>query len=105
MSLNMFLPAVIGIVGCFLAVLPRSPGYSQVPLSIIGKVYANSMLVLINSRMVLVSEETRSANASVMRFHTASSNRNDHATEAHRGDPSVYNEWPGPSRRSEPGEV
>ena len=101
MWLNMFLP---GIVGRFLAIFPRSPGYSQVLLSIIGKVYANSMLVLVNSRMVLVTEETRSANVSVMKFHTASTNDNN-AIEAHKGDPSVYNERPGSSRRSEPGEL
>ena len=105
MWLSMFFPAVIGIVGCFLAVFPRSPGYSQVLLSIIGKVYANSMLVLVNSRMVLVTEETRSADVSVMRFHTASTNSNDNATEAHRGGPSVDNKWAGPSRRSEPDEM
>ena len=31
----------------------------QAPMGIIGKIYANSMLVLINSQMVLGSEKTQ----------------------------------------------
>ena len=74
MWLNMSISAVVGIVGFFLAVLPNSPGYYQVPMSIMGGVYANSVLVLINSRIQLGSEESPSVIVSAMKFHTASSN-------------------------------
>ena len=58
----MSMPAVIGIV-CFSLAILRSDAddYYQIPMApmgIIGKVYANSMLVLINSRMLLDSEST-----------------------------------------------
>ncbi|KIM36681.1 hypothetical protein M413DRAFT_31517 [Hebeloma cylindrosporum] len=94
------LTAIIGIVAFFLAVLPNSPGYYQVPVSIIGKVYANSMLVLLNSRMLLRSnhEETPPMNVTVMRFRTASHNSNDDAIDDH-AHLSVDNaERAGPSR-------
>jgi hypothetical protein len=57
----MLIPAVIGIVTFLLAVLPSTGNYYQAPMAIIGKFYANSMLVLINSRMLLQvgSEEAR----------------------------------------------
>lgn len=53
----MFIPAAIAIVCLSLVFFP--PGttyYYQVPMGIIGNVYANSMLLLINSRMQLVSQ-------------------------------------------------
>ena len=43
MWLNKFIPAVIGIMGFFLAVLPSNPKCYQVPVSITGNFYANSM--------------------------------------------------------------
>ena len=58
-------------------------------MGIIGKVYANSMLVLINSRMVLGSEETPSTIVSVVRFATEQANDKDIAVEAHNGDLAV----------------
>ena len=54
----MFIPAVIGIVCFSIAILPNNPYAFQVPMAVIGKVYANSMLVLLNSRMLLCPEET-----------------------------------------------
>lgn len=51
----MLIPAAIGIVSFALAILEKC---YQTPMGIIGKFYANSMLVLINSRMSLGSEET-----------------------------------------------
>ena len=77
----MFIPAVIGVMWFFLAVLPSSPGYYQVPVSITGKVYANSMLVLISSRVILGSEETLTRVGSVMIFRTASANIDNSAIE------------------------
>ena len=52
---NVFIAAVrvIGIVPFALAILPDSPYYYKAPMGIIGKVYANSMLVVINNRMQL----------------------------------------------------
>ena len=76
MYLNMLIPAVIGMVSFSLA-LERSGYYYQTPMVIIGKVYANSMLVLINSRMVLGSEQTQTPSRviSVLRFVTTTANR------------------------------
>jgi hypothetical protein len=48
--------AVLGIVSFALAMRPYTL-YYQTPMVIIGKVYANSMLVLINSWMLLGPEE------------------------------------------------
>ena len=76
----MFILAIIGIMWFFFAVFPSSPVYYQVPVSITGKVYASSMLVLISSRVILGSEETPPTQvSSVMIFRTASANINDSA--------------------------
>jgi hypothetical protein len=53
-------------------------------MGIIGKVYATSMLVLINSRMVFGSEDTPSTIVSAMRFATVPDTDKD--IEAHNGD-------------------
>ena len=58
-------------------------------MGIIGKVYANSMLVLINSRMLLISEEMRLTIISAAKFGTAPANDVDSGTEGRRGDFSV----------------
>ena len=60
--------------------------YYQVPMGVIGKIYANSMLVLINSRMLLRSEETPSTIISAARFAMTPANDKD------RGGISVYSE-------------
>lgn len=63
------IPAVIGVVSFSLAILPNY--YCQTPMVIIGKIYANSMLVLINSRMLLVSEEAPLTTISAIGFDAA----------------------------------
>ena len=73
------MPAVIGIVSFALAML--SNNYYQTPMGIIGKVYANSMLVLINSRMLLGSEEEPLTIISVIRFDAAPANDSTQITE------------------------
>jgi len=77
--LNTLIPAVIAIVSCSLAVFPGASTYYEVPMGIIGKVYVNSMLVLLNSRMVLGSEETKKGSTviSVMKFSRALGNPTD----------------------------
>jgi hypothetical protein len=82
--LNAFISAIIGIISFSLAVLRSDELYFEVPIGIIGKVYANSMLVLINSRMVLGSEETQTPSRviSVVRFGMAPANPQDSAIEA-----------------------
>jgi len=70
-------------------------------MGIIGKVYANSMLVLINSRMVLGSDETPSTVISVLRFGTAPTNLADSAIEAGNGDLAADRAGTGPSGNSE----
>jgi len=87
----MVISAVVGIVAFSLVIFPRYSMYYQVPMGIIGKVYANSMLVLINSRMVLGSEKTQTPSTviSVLRFGTAPANLEDSAIEADNGDVEV----------------
>jgi hypothetical protein len=72
-------------------------------MGIMGKVYANSMLVLINTRMLLGSEETPVTIISVARFAAEPANHEDYGIEAHE-DLSVVDptEQTGPSRSSEP---
>jgi len=91
MWLNMFISAVVGIVSFVLSAFPRGSLYYQVPMGIIGKIYANSMLVLINSRMVLGSEDTQTQSRviSVLRFGTAPVNSEDSAAVADKGDVAV----------------
>jgi len=95
MYLNMLIPAVIGIVSFSLAVLPPTGNYYQTPMVIIGKFYANSMLVLINSRMLLGSEEAPKAPLTIISaigFDAASATVSDsaHITEI---SPSVQDLW------------
>ena len=86
----MSVSAVIGIVCFSLAILPGNPYYYQVPMGTIGKVYANSMLVLINSRMLLGPMEAPSTIISAARFGTApGADDKDNALEVHREDISV----------------
>ena len=73
MYLNMLITAIIGIVSFALAILGN---YYQTPMGIIGKFYANSMLVLINSRMLLGSEVPLTI-ISVMRFDAAPATAED----------------------------
>jgi len=86
----MFISAVIGIVFFSLAVFPSSM-YYEVPVCTIGKFYATSMLVLINSRMVLGSKETQTPSTaiSVLRFGAAPENSEDGAIDADSGDVAV----------------
>ena len=83
------IPALIAIL-CFVlaATLPRN-NYHRVSSGIIGKVYANSMLVLINSRMTLGFEETPSTYTSLVIFAMEPTNGKDIAIEAHNGDLAV----------------
>ena len=79
--------------------------YYQVPMGIIGKVYANSMLVLINSRMVLGSVETQTPSTviSALRFSImAPANPTDSAIEADNDVAVAVDNGGGPSGSSEP---
>lgn len=58
-------------------------------MGIIGNVYANSMLLLINSRLQLVSEKGPLMILSTARFGRAPAN---HRVEGHNVDLSVYTE-------------
>ena len=93
----MSIPAVIGIVSFLLAKFPHNHYcfyYYEFPMGIIGKVYANSMLVLINSRMLLGSEETPSTILSALKFATIPANNEDSAIHAHNGDVALDTEMP-----------
>jgi len=102
MWLNTFISAAIGIVSFVLAAFLMDS--LDVPVDIIGKVYANSMLVLINSRMVLGSEETQTPLTviSLLSFGTAPTNPTDSAIEADNRDVAVDTKArEGPSGSSE----
>ena len=99
LCLTMTIPAVIGIL-CFSLVILQTDSdfYYQFPVGIIGKVYANSMVVLINSRMILgseESEETPSIISSGFKFATVPAN-NEHSVihDAHSGDVALDIEVP-----------
>ena len=85
MYLNILI-ALIGIVNFSMAMLPNM--YCQTPMTIVGKFYASSLLVLINSWMVLGSEETQTPSKviSVLIFSTAPANLADSAIEADNRD-------------------
>ena len=104
MWLNMFISAIIGIVSFSLIFTRDNTSYYQAPMGIIGKVYANSMLVLVNSRMVLGSEETQTPSTviSVLRFCTTPT---DSTIEADNGNVGVDTKAAaGLSKSSEPEE-
>ena len=86
---------------CFAFVIaPGNPYYYQVPMCIIGKVYANSMLVLINSRMLLGSSEEEPVTE--LRFETPPTGDKENITEVHHGALSVdSDEMTRPLRGSE----
>jgi len=69
-----------------------------------GKVHANSMLVLLNSRMALGSEETPSTFISTVIFATEPANAQNIVIETHSRDLAVDNTdmEMGPLRSSEP---
>jgi len=56
--------AILAIASFVLTLLPGNPAYYQVVMGTVGKVYANSMLVLINSRISLRVEAEKSVVAS-----------------------------------------
>jgi len=87
----MLIPAALGIVSFALA-MKQYTLYYQTPMGIIGKVYANSMLVLINTRMLLGSEETLSTTISAIELTTVPTNNRDSAIEAHSGDVALDSE-------------
>jgi len=62
--------AVIAILNLVLAVLPSQPSYYQVPSEILAKVYSNSMMVLLNSRMRIGNESSFHDRMHDQRFHT-----------------------------------
>ena len=88
----MFISAVIGIVSLSLAMSQKSMGnsyYYKFPMGIMGKFYANSMLALINSRMLLGSKETPLTIISTVNFAVIPTNNKDRMIHAHNGDVAV----------------
>lgn len=81
------LTVIIGIVCFSLAFSTSANSYYEVPMFIIGKVYANSMLVLINGRMLILgAEETPVVIISGLRFGTAPANAKYSTMETRNGD-------------------
>jgi len=58
-------------------------------MGIVGKIYTNSMLTLINSRMLLGSEDLPLTIVSELRFGMAPANNKNSAIETHDGDLEV----------------
>ncbi|PPQ93368.1 hypothetical protein CVT25_014044 [Psilocybe cyanescens] len=54
------LSAILAIVTLVLTFLPGRPTYYQASISVLGKIYANSMMVAFNSRMVIGSSNATS---------------------------------------------
>ena len=103
---DMFISAVVGIV-CFSLTISEpklaDPYYYKFPMGIIGKIYANSMLALINSRMLLGSEETPSTIISAFKFATVPANNKDVMIHTDNIDVAVSTEaLAGPLRGSHP---
>jgi hypothetical protein len=59
-------PAVFAILTLILVVLPGHPSYYQAPAAILAKVYSNSMMVVLNSRMDTSGNEDKLGNAHPM---------------------------------------
>ena len=72
----MSIPAIIGIMCFSMSFLTQANAdhYFQFPMGIIGKVYTNSMLALINSRMLLVLGSEESTITSSLKFATVPAN-------------------------------
>ena len=89
----MCIPAAIAIV-CLLLVFfaPGNAYYYQVPMGIIGNVYANSMLLLINSRLQLGSGNKPLMIISTARFRMDRGNRGSTFIDGHNAEFSVYTE-------------
>ena len=68
------------------------PYYYKFPMGIMGKFYANSMLALINSRMLLGSKETPLTIISTVNFAVIPTNNKDRMIHAHNGDVAVDTE-------------
>lgn len=63
--------AAVATVCCILNFLPSKPAYYQTSTAILGKLYSNSMLVLLNSRLSLSSSAFHSAdNGQVVELDT-----------------------------------
>jgi hypothetical protein len=97
----MLIPAILWIAS-YAIVMQRYSLYYLTPMFIIGKIYANSMLALINSRMLLGSEETPSTIISTLKFATVPANNKDSTIEARNRDVALdTNARVGPSGSSE----
>lgn len=82
----MFILAVIGVASFSLAMLPGATYYYQFPIGIIGTIYGNSMLVLINSGMLISSEEIPLTIISAFKFATVPDDKKINVIHANNGD-------------------
>ncbi|KAF8887891.1 hypothetical protein CPB84DRAFT_1684561, partial [Gymnopilus junonius] len=62
--------AAIAILNLVLALLPNHPAYYQVPSEILAKVYSNSMMVLLNSRMHIGPESSFTDRVHISEFRS-----------------------------------
>jgi hypothetical protein len=74
------LAAVVAIMLLVLTVLPGHPAYFTTPAGILAKVYSNSMMVLLNSRMRICTDAHHAANITLTRLR---SDNPTHGTDAY----------------------
>ncbi|KAF9527143.1 hypothetical protein CPB83DRAFT_836888 [Crepidotus variabilis] len=79
------LTATVEVVTVALALLPNRPGYCLAPISIVGKLYSNSMMVVFNSRIVFGTGASKTnSSASMVELSAASNELYRPRTEDHR---------------------
>lgn len=59
--------AAVAIINLILSILPSKPSYYQVPSVILAKVYSNSMMAVLNSRMKLGGESGEENGTSIIK--------------------------------------
>lgn len=79
------LTAAVAIVNLVLAVLPSHPSYFTTPSEVLAKVYSNSMMVVLNSRMRIGSDAHPESTASASRLRPENPARGAEAFELGEG--------------------
>ncbi|KAF8881031.1 hypothetical protein CPB84DRAFT_1851677 [Gymnopilus junonius] len=59
--------AAVAIINLVLSVLPSKPAYYQIPSVILAKVYSNSMMAVLNSRLKLGGENDKDKGTSIIK--------------------------------------
>jgi hypothetical protein len=79
------LAAAVAIINLVFAVLPTHPSYFTAPSEILAKVYSNSMMVVLNSRMRIGTDANPETTATVSRLRSDNPSRGTDAFELGEG--------------------